>query len=121
MSSRHWDTVLVVLLAAVGASPAFASSVAVDADLTAVSDYRFRGLSLSDRKPALQAGLTVSHESGLYGGVFTSTIDEYGRDAAGKGATVELDYTVGWAFAAAGLDFDLAASVYTYPGGKDVD
>jgi len=120
MPSRHWVPAIIVLLGSLGASSAFASSVAIDASLTAVSDYRFRGLSLSDRRPALQADLTMSHKSGLYGDVFASTIDEYGQDAAGKGATVEVDYTVGWAFAGAGLDFDLAASAYTYPGGKDV-
>lgn len=121
MSPRRWGAALVALLAIIGVSPALASPVAVDTGLTAVSDYRFRGLSLSDRKPALQADLTVSHKSGFYSGVFASTIDEYGQDAAGKGATVELDYTVGRAFAAGGLDFDLAASAYTYPGGRNVD
>jgi hypothetical protein len=31
-----------------------------------------------------------------------------------------LDYTLGWAFRRAGLDFDVAASAYTYPRGVDV-
>lgn len=121
MSLKQWSAAAAVLLAALGANAAYASSVSLEGSLTAVSDYRFRGLSLSDRKPALQADLTLSHKSGVYGGVFASTIDEYGQDAAGKGATVELDYTVGWAFAGAGLDFDLAASAYTYPRSTGVN
>lgn len=120
MSPKHWSPAAAALLASILSNATMAAPVDLDASLTAVSDYRFRGLSLSDRKPALQADLTVSHESGLYGDVFASTIDEYGQDAVGKGATVELDYTLGWAFTAAGLDVDLAASAYTYPGGVDV-
>lgn len=98
-----------------------ASPLSVETNLTAVSDYRYRGLSLSDKRPALQADLTVSQANGAYVTAFASTIDEYGQDDLGKGATVELDYAVGWAFTRGGLDFDIAASAYTYPGGVDVN
>jgi uncharacterized protein (TIGR02001 family) len=121
MSTKQWIAAAAVLLTSLGANATRASSITTEGGLAAVSDYRFRGVSLSDRKPALQADLTVSHNSGAYGGVFASTIDEYGQDSAGKGATVELDYTLGWAFRAAGFDVDVAASAYTYPGGVDVD
>lgn len=110
-----------VFLAAMSAGLAHASPVTVEGGVGAVSDYRFRGVSLSDRKPALQADLTVSHKSGAYAAVFVSTIDEYGQDSDGNGANVELDYTTGWAFTGAGLDFDVAASVYTYPDGVGVN
>jgi len=121
MTLKPFAATATVVLAAMCADLAHAGAVTAEANLTAVSDYRFRGLSLSDRKPALQADLTVSHKSGVYASVFASTIDEYGQDTDGKGATVELDYTAGWAFAAAGLDFDVAASAYTYPGGVGVN
>jgi uncharacterized protein (TIGR02001 family) len=98
-----------------------AASLSAEGHVGTVSDYRYRGLSLSDRRPALQGDLTVSHASGAYVSGFISTIDEYGQDQAGKGATLELDYTLGWAFNRAGLDFDIAASAYTYPHGADVD
>jgi uncharacterized protein (TIGR02001 family) len=48
------------------AAPARAQ-VAVSATLT--SDFRFRGISLSDRKPALSLNLAYDHPSGLYVGV----------------------------------------------------
>jgi uncharacterized protein (TIGR02001 family) len=32
-----------------------------------MSDYRYRGLSLSDERPALSASVTYDHASGLYG------------------------------------------------------
>ena len=121
MTLKRLAATATVLLAAMSAGLAHAAPVDLEANLTGVSDYRFRGLSLSDRKPALQADLTVSHKSGAYASVFASTIDEYGQDADGKGATVELDYTAGWAFSGAGLDFDVAASAYTYPGGVGVN
>ena len=121
MTLKLFAATATVLVAAMSADLARAGSMTAEGGLAAVSDYRFRGLSLSDRKPALQADLMVSHKSGAYASVFASTIDEYGQDAGGKGATVELDYTAGWAFAGAGLDFDVAASAYTYPGGVGVN
>jgi uncharacterized protein (TIGR02001 family) len=121
MTLKLFAATATVLLVAMSADLAHASSVTAEGGLAAVSDYRFRGSSLSDRKPALQADLTVSHKSGAYASVFASTIDEYGQDADGKGATVEFDYATGWAFSGAGLDFDVAASVYTYPGGVGVN
>ena len=101
--------------------PVQAGPLDVEADISAVNDYRFRGLSLSDHRLALQANVTVSHGSGVYGNVFASTIDEYGQNLNGKGATVELDYSIGWTFETAGMDFDVSAAAYTYPGGHDVD
>lgn len=104
-------------VAAVAAEP---PAISFDRELGVVSDYRYRGLSLSDERPALQGGVTGSLASGLYASVWASAIDEYGAGADGKGATVEVDYAVGWATAIAGLDVDIAVSRYTYPGGEGV-
>ena len=41
--------------------------------LTAVSDYRYRGISLSDNDPALQASINYDDASGFYAGAFVST------------------------------------------------
>lgn len=104
--------------AAVAAEPAGLSWAG---ELGAVSDYRFRGLSLSDDRPAVQGGITGSLANGAYASVWASTIDEYGAGAAGKGATVEVDYALGWAFDADGVSVDAAVTRYTYPGGENVD
>lgn len=104
------------------ASPAMAQSVwSVEGVAGVVSDYRYRGYSLSDQQPAIQAGATLSHQSGLYGDVYLSTIDEYGVDAKGHGAQVELTASFGWSGAVGGLDVDAAISRYVYPEGEDVD
>lgn len=92
----------------------------VEGTVGAVSDYRFRGLSLSDGAPAAQAGVTVSHASGLYGDAYLSTIDEYGVGSDNDGAKVEATFTAGWAGPIAGLDVDAAVSAYRYPDGSGV-
>lgn len=92
----------------------------VEGSVGAVSDYRYRGYSLSDGDPALQGGLTVSHSGGFYGDLWLSTIDEYGIGSDGDGARVEATVTLGWAGAIGGLDVDVGVSTYQYPDGTDV-
>lgn len=43
--------------------------------VSVVSDYRFRGVSLSQQKPAAQANVGYDDPSGWYGGVFGSTVE----------------------------------------------
>jgi uncharacterized protein (TIGR02001 family) len=87
----------------------------ISANAGIVSDYRFRGLSLSGRKPAVQGGIDASlHETWFVGG-WATTIKEY------AGADVELDIYAGRTGTIAGLDYSLGAYGYFYPGGSDVD
>lgn len=111
---------LILAAAPLLAHAAETPAVSFDYELGAVSDYRYRGLSLSDEGVALQSGVTASTPGGFYGSVWASTIDEYGAGADGKGSTVELDYALGWASTIAGLDVDAGVARYTYPGGEDV-
>lgn len=66
--------------AATAAAPAAAQvsvgGVTVNGRATATTDYRYRGLSQSDGDPALQGSVSLSHDSGLYGGVFASTLTD---------------------------------------------
>src|SRR5215470_11326006 len=61
---------LLLLLAA--ASLPGAAHAQISASVAAVSDYRFRGISQSDRKPALQGSVAYDHPSGLFAGLFVS-------------------------------------------------
>ena len=45
------------------AAPAAASPWTFTANLGLYSDYRFRGISQTDKKPALQGGFDVAHSS----------------------------------------------------------
>ena len=40
--------------------------ITIEFTLTGVSDYRFRGLSLSDFDPAFEPAVTISHEAGPF-------------------------------------------------------
>lgn len=106
--------------AAPDAQAAVARPLQLQFELGVVSDYRFRGVSLSDRKPALQAGATASLRSGAYVGVWGSTIEEYASEGDTSGARVEVDFNAGWAFQAAGLDVDVGLAAYTYPRAQDL-
>jgi len=64
---RFITAAVVALLAPVAAAQ-------VSGTVSVVSDYRYRGVSFSDDKPAAQLGLTYDDASGLYAGLFVSTI-----------------------------------------------
>jgi uncharacterized protein (TIGR02001 family) len=85
----------------------------ISATLTGVSDYRFRGMSLSDRDPAIQGSVDIEHQSGFYAGVWGSTIAEF------SGAHTEVDVYGGWRGSLGGLDVDAGVTGYFYPNGQD--
>ena len=60
-----------------------------------VTDYRFRGISQTRLKPALQGGVDYTHDSGLYLGLWASTIRIL-RDAPGGKGPAELDIYGGY-------------------------
>jgi uncharacterized protein (TIGR02001 family) len=79
-----------------------------------VTDYRFRGISQTRRKPALQGGVDFTHPSGFYVGLWASTIKIL-RDSGGTGH-VELDIYGGYRgkFSDA-LAYDVGVLRYQYP------
>ena len=81
---------------------------------TLTTEYIYRGLEMSDGDPALQLGLDYLHDTGLFVGVWASTIDI--RSAMGERDT-ELDYYGGFHYAAES-PFTATITVlrYSYPG-----
>lgn len=75
------------------------------------NDYRFRGVSLSDKDIALQGGIDIDIKSGFYVGTWGSSIEQF------KGSELELDIYGGYKGERGGLAFDVGALAYTYPGG----
>ena len=69
--------------AAAAAAPQ--SPWAFTANIGLFSDYRFRGISQTDKKPALQGCFDVAHSSGLYAGNWNSNVDS----ALHKGTNLE--------------------------------
>jgi uncharacterized protein (TIGR02001 family) len=89
----------------------FASPVAFNVGV--VSDYRYRGISQSRVKPALQGGIDYSGPGGIYLGTWASTI-KWIKDALGD-ANIELDLYGGWkGDVGAGLTLDVGALSYVY-------
>lgn len=107
-------------LAALIALPAAAQETAPPKPVTVtgsvglVSDYRFRGVSQSDKELAVQGGFTIAHESGLYIGTWGSNLSGWGTFG---GANMELDLIAGYKFPVGGGTLDVGATWYMYPGG----
>lgn len=103
-------------LAAVSA-PAFAEeeaapAVTISGGATLVSDYRLRGISQTDKNFAVQGSMTVSHESGVYAGVWGSSIDEYVAATSDQ----EIDLIAGYKKSFGATTVDVGVIYYFYPG-----
>lgn len=106
---------------AVAATPAFAeeetappSDFTVSGYVQGVTDYRFRGISLSGGDFAVQGSINVNHSSGLYVGTWASSLEDteiYGH--------TEVDLYAGWTGEiTSGLTADVGMLYYAYPNGK---
>jgi len=106
----------------VAAMPAAAQGTAPPPPITVsgsvglVTDYRFRGVSQSDKEMAVQGGITVAHESGFYAGVWGSNLAGWGTFG---GSNMELDLIGGFKMPLAGGTLDVGLTWYMYPGGAD--
>jgi uncharacterized protein (TIGR02001 family) len=121
----------VALLAGLASASAFAADTPADpeaagnpiaANVTVVSDYRYRGISQTNFKPAIQGGFDYAHESGFYIGNWNSNIS-WISDAASQGgannvsAPIEMDFYAGFKKELIGEGFasDLGVLQYYYP------
>ena len=85
--------------------------ITVSGGIALVSDYRFRGISRSDKRPALQGSVTVDHVSGVYGRVWASTI----HDDVANDAPVEIDLSAGYSRTFGGTTIDAGVLYYYFP------
>ncbi|MEH3158075.1 MAG: TorF family putative porin [Sphingomonas taxi] len=91
-------------------------AVTVSGSATIASDYRFRGVSQSDREMAVQGGITIAHERGLYAGLWGSNLAGWGTFG---GANMELDLIGGYKLPVGSGTLDVGLTWYLYPGGAD--
>ncbi|MCB5364712.1 hypothetical protein H0484_13225 [Pusillimonas sp. CC-YST705] len=83
---------------------------------TLTTNYMWRGVSQSDRKPAVQAGLQYSHESGLYASVWGSSV----KFVPDNGARTEFNFVAGWSGnIAPDWALDVYGLRYQYPAADD--
>ena len=100
------------------ATPAPAAAAEVKSDWTIsgnaglFSDYRFRGISQTDKKPAIQGGIDIAHASGFYVGNWNSNVDS----GFYNGANLEMDFYGGYKMSAGPVALDFGILYYYYPG-----
>ncbi|RLL38208.1 hypothetical protein D9K80_01885 [Acinetobacter cumulans] len=84
------------------------------------TDYRFRGMTQTETDPALQAGFTLAHESGVYVGLWGSSVN------FGSGTpSLELDPSIGYATTLESFSskpvLDVGVVYYNYPSASDLN
>lgn len=84
----------------------------ISANTSLVSEYVFRGITQSDETIAIQGGFDVNHESGLYAGLWASSVDFNDGDEA----SVEVDFYAGYGGAIENVSYDVGGIYYAYPG-----
>ena len=111
-------TALAAIATLAGLAAAPVAVHAEDAPATAfnvgvVTDYRYRGISQTRLKPALQGGIDYTNPNGLYLGTWLSTI-KWIKDAGGK-SDAEWDLYGGYKFEVSkGVTLDLGGLYYLY-------
>ena len=109
------------LLSGMAYTPAFAEEAPevspITANVSVVSDYRYRGVSQSNLKPAIQGGFDYAHESGLYIGNWNSSISWNGDQNPGVTSPIEMDFYGGFKkeFLGEGFASDIGVLQYAYP------
>lgn len=108
-------------LALLVATPALAqeesSPFTVSGSFGLATDYRFRGVSQTDKEMAVQGGITVGHESGFYVGTWGSNLAGWGTFG---GSNTELDIFGGYKIELTeGISLDAGLTWFMYPGGAD--
>ena len=85
-------------------------NITLSANVSLVSDYRFRGYSFSDEDVALQGGLDLGTRAGFYVGTWASSIDTF------AGSETEVDVYGGYGGQLGDLAYDVGMLMYVYPG-----
>ena len=115
----------VALLSGVATTASFAADAPapevspITANVTVVNDYRYRGMTQSNFKPAIQGGFDYAHESGFYIGNWNSSISWISDGYTGKTASapIEMDFYAGYKkeFIGEGFASDFGVLQYYYP------
>ncbi|USI73246.1 TorF family putative porin [Sphingomonas morindae] len=109
-------SVLSILSGAAAHAQAAPKAFTLSGSAALTTDYRFRGVSQSDGDPAIQGGITLSHQSGVYAGFWGSNLAGWGTFG---GPNLELDLVGGFKKTLGSATVDLGLTWYTYPGGAD--
>lgn len=84
----------------------------ISANVSAVSNYVFRGVTQTNDQAAIQGGLDYAHESGFYLGTWMSNVSY---------ANAEVDFYGGFAGDAGEIGYDAGVLYFFYPDGGEID
>ncbi|MBF2755596.1 MAG: hypothetical protein ISN29_10130 [Gammaproteobacteria bacterium AqS3] len=107
-----------LLLGMLGSAPLRAAETTAGASLGLVSDYRVRGVSQTQRNPAVQAGWTLSSDSGFSLKFWGSNVDFSSADGSAS-TSLELDLVMRYSDAfgdSESASWSVAFGQYYYPG-----
>jgi len=94
------------------------SSLEISGNVALTSDYRFRGISQSNRDGAIQGGFDLGFENGIYVGTWGSSVNF--NDTDQYDGSLELDYYAGWALPVSdNVGIDVGYIYYDYPDDDD--
>ncbi len=113
------NKLLVVALGALFALPALAADAppyTITSNVSLVSNYLYRGISQTGANPAIQGGFDYGHASGVYAGIWGSSISTLGDGDVAKSAGTELDTYLGYKGTAGVVGYDVGFLRYNYPG-----
>lgn len=101
-------------------TPALPFGLTLSGTAALTTDYRYRGITQTENDPALQAGFTLSHASGLYAGLWGSNVN------FGSGSpSLELDPSIGYATTLEKFSskpvLDVGVLYYNYPSASDLN
>ncbi len=96
------------------AAPVDTPAYTLSTNLAITSQYVFRGISYSQKRPALQGGFDFVHSNGLYAGVWGSTVS----GQALIDAVAEFDFYGGYTASAGDLAYDVGLLQFTFPRGR---
>ena len=110
--------IAVAIVLSIGLSAAGAASAGVSGSVAIVSDYLFRGVTQTNGKPALQGGVSWTHDSGFHVGTWGSSISWLSDSDPDISSQVELDVFLGYAgsFGDSAVGYDVGLNYYAYPG-----
>jgi uncharacterized protein (TIGR02001 family) len=107
---------------ATSALPSLAQTVAaapepeysITGNLGLFSDYRFRGISQTNKNAAIQGGFDFAMKNGFYLGNWNSNIDSAGF----AGSNIEMDFYGGYKATFGEFGVDVGVIYYYYPGSE---
>ena len=86
-------------------------------NLNLVSEYRYRGISQTNNKPAVQGGFDYAHASGVYVGTWLTNVSWLSDGGAGTVSnSLEWDIYGGYKGAVGDFGYDVGLLYYYYPG-----